>query len=540
MIIGFLCWVQETYDDCVVFIKLLLKTLIPEIFVKIGVINFLPEASLFFFLIVLLFYYVLRYRIIYYKLKKELPKNLLSSMSNMVMLVFFLTGTLIVFSPEYFSLELLNFQNVYVTSAYISFSKVFVLVFYIIFLIVLKSAPERKTTTFMEYPIVVGFSGLFAITLLSSNDVLVTLLCLEVLTACGVVILLFNDATSLTVEVCLKYFLVNSLGMLILAFGFSGLYGVCGTLCISTMSQFVSWQCYTDYETFAGDLFIIAYACVFIGFLIKLGVAPFHLWLLDVYSNSRFLALYYLSVVSKFTLYCIFIRWLTFVFFLMAKETSALLMVFCMLSMFLGASGGYKQKIFKRMLAYSSVYNIGLILSCVALNDFAGFLASYLYILIYGFSLALVILCYVSIRKRNSRIFLVSLPSFAGLAHSHKFCALGLALGFFSLMGIPPLFGFFVKYLLLDVFRSFGDTFFILFIIIASIVVASYYLRLIKAIFFEGAQQAHFDSMEARAKFKSYLIWVCFLVLLLLVPLELWFLVEPLLFDVIESLVSIF
>jgi NADH:ubiquinone oxidoreductase subunit 2 (subunit N) len=245
---------------------------------------------------------------------------------------------------------------------------------------------------------------------------------------------------------------------------------------------------YTSYKFYK---FFIEIGMVFIllSIFIKLALAPFHLWSLDVYEGSPTISTFFFSTITKLSFF-VFLSKFCFTFYNYYGEfwifyTSSV----GFLSVFFGSLGGLRQKKIKTLLAFSSISHMGY--SLLAFSTFSMLGLEMLYFYLFTYILSNIIIWYIVVGLRKikpsySNKLSKNIGDFVLLGKSHKFLAFGLSVAFFSLAGIPPLLGFIAKFgvflsLIIQQFYAIA-----ILTILCSVVSTFYYVRLIKVLYFEN------------------------------------------------------
>lgn len=280
-------------------------------------------------------------------------------------------------------------------------------------------------------------------------------------------------------EAGLKYFILGSFSSACMLFGISLIYLYLG----STNFQAISWLMADGGNKSIFIEISIALALIITGLLFKLPAAPFHNWAPDVYHGAPLHVTAFFSVIPKFAIVAIIIRFLYDIFPTMYVEWSTIILYSGMLSIVVGAIGAYNQKIIKRLLAYSTISHVGFILLSLSTYSLNGLSASCFYLFIYSilsinFFTALFILYY------HYKTELIQITDLQDLLEDHPIMGVLLTLNLFSLAGVPPLAGFFSKFYVLTTVIKMEFYFTAIVAIIVSILAAFYYIRLIRIMFF--------------------------------------------------------
>ncbi|MGE0109771.1 MAG: NADH-quinone oxidoreductase subunit N [Bdellovibrionales bacterium] len=327
-----------------------------------------------------------------------------------------------------------------------------------------------------EYPVLLLFAILGMLIMISASHFLTLYLGLEIQNLALYVLVAFCREDKKGSEAALKYYILGAVSSAVLLFGLSLLYGATGSLDFAALA--------------AGKGTGLALGLVFVlvGFAFKLAAVPFHMWAPDVYEGAPTPVTAFLLAAPKVAGLIVVAR--LFLHPMMTEPSiwQPLLIVFSLLSMFLGALGGLAQQNINRLLAYSAITNVGVMLVGLVLLGqsnvaAAGFSGTLLYLALYlmgtiGFFAGVLML-----RKEGAA--LCELKDLSGLLKTHPLLASSLCASLFSLAGIPPLAGFFGKYKVFLAAVEGGEMTLAVLGVLASVIAAAYYLRVIKIMAFD-------------------------------------------------------
>lgn len=328
-----------------------------------------------------------------------------------------------------------------------------------------------------EYPLLVLFSGIGMLLMVSSNNLLSLYVSLELSSLCLYVLAAIHRDHLLSSEAGLKYFILGALSSGLLLFGMSLVYGYSGTLSYVGISQFLETVSSAPYGVMVGMVFMLA------GLAFKVSAVPFHMWTPDVYQGAPTPVTALFAIVPKVAALGLIIRLLVGPFAMLAHESMQIIMVVSVGSMLVGAFAGLVQNNIKRLLAYSSIANMGFAMLGLLVDDVQGIAALVIYLTIYMVMVAGVFAVLMSLKRNGQAI--EHIPDFAGLSKTSPFMAYALTALLFSMSGIPPLAGFFAKFFVFKAAVAGGYMVVAVIGVLASVVGAYYYLRLIKVMFFD-------------------------------------------------------
>lgn len=317
--------------------------------------------------------------------------------------------------------------------------------------------------------------------IISSADLLTLFFSFEMLSLSVYVLTAYKRDSLFSTEAGLRYFILGAFISALFAFGISLIYYTVGStnfVVIKLMGEFFGS------ELIDNTIFYYGFIFIFVAFLFKLSAFPFHFWTPDVYHGTSLLITKFLSTAPKLVMVTILIKLLGDVFHFYNEVTVYLLLISSLGSVLVGTLGGLFQTQIKRLLAYSTINNMGFVLAALAVGTVEGYSAAFFYTVVYILLSITIFSILLSFIRRDGQ----SLKDVSELAYLnvHRFVALIFAFTLFSLLGIPPLAGFFAKFYLFYPLLGQGFGYLIFFFVAMSIVSAGYYMRLVKIIFFEN------------------------------------------------------
>jgi len=355
--------------------------------------------------------------------------------------------------------------------------KTFILIF--TFLVIIVSYNYLKKNNFInfEFYIIFLISTLAIILIIDSSDLISFYLALELQALSFYILATFKKESAFSTEAGLKYFIIGAFSSGFFLFGCSLIYGFSGTT-----NYFILKDLFFIQENINYFIYIyLGISFILVSFLFKLGAAPFHIWIIDVYEGSPTIVSLFFACVPKLTLIFCLCRFI----FTCFSSFAFVWQTFCLFSaiscFIIGSFGTIAQRKIKRFLVYSSIGHIGFILLGLSSNSIFGLQSAFFYVIFYiiiAISSWIIIISF-SFNKRISIRFIEELEGLWSENIGMTFFLISL---FFSIAGIPPLGGFFIKFFIF--FSAIDSTLFIISIIIVffSVVSCFYYLRLIKAI----------------------------------------------------------
>ena len=332
------------------------------------------------------------------------------------------------------------------------------------------------------------FSLLGMFVMISGNNFLVIYLGLELLTlsSYALVALRRNDATA--TEAAMKYFVLGALASGFLLYGMSMLYGATGSLDINAVFKAINSGQIRHQVLIFGLVFIVA------GLAFKLGVVPFHMWIPDVYQGAPTAVTLMIGGAPKLAAFAIMIRLLVEGMLPLALDWQQMLLVLSVGSLIIGNLAAIAQTNLKRMLAFSTISQMGFVLlgmmSGVVNGNINSAANAYSSSMFYVITYVLTTLASFGVILLLAREGFESeeISDFAGLNQRSPLYAGVMAICLFSLAGIPPMVGFYAKLSVLQALIASGQAFHIglaVFAVVMSLIGAFYYLRVIKVMYFD-------------------------------------------------------
>jgi NADH-quinone oxidoreductase subunit N len=335
--------------------------------------------------------------------------------------------------------------------------------------------------------------GLFALlgmfVMISGNNFLVIYLGLELLTLSSYALVALRRDNATATEAAMKYFVLGALASGFLLYGLSMMYGATGSLDVNTVFKVINSGQVKHQVLVFGLVFVVA------GLAFKLGVVPFHMWIPDVYQGAPTAVTLLIGGAPKLAAFAIFIRLLVEGMLPLAVDWQQMLMVLSIGSLLVGNLAAIAQTNLKRMLAYSTISQMGFVLlgllSGVVDGNILYAANAYSSSMFYVITYVLTTLASFGVIMLLSREGFESeeISDFAGLNERSPLYAGVMAICLFSLAGIPPMVGFYAKLSVLQALIASGTTFSIglaIFAVMMSLVGAFYYLRVVKVMYFDA------------------------------------------------------
>jgi len=321
--------------------------------------------------------------------------------------------------------------------------------------------------------------GLFGVlgmmVMVSAGNFLTVYLGLELLSLSMYAMIAMQRDSIMASEAAMKYFILGAIASGMLLYGMSMVYGVTGSLDLATINKAVS----------GADRVVMSFGLVFIilGVAFKLGAVPFHMWMPDVYHGSPTSVTLYIASAPKIAAFAMMYRLLVDGLADMHADWQMILIILSVLSMVFGNIIAIAQTNIKRMLAYSTISHVGFILMGFVTGTQAGYGASMFYAIVYtimsvGAFGMVVLLSRAGFEAEN-------IEDFKGLNHKSSWFAFVMMAIMFSMAGVPPFLGFWAKISVLQEAVNSGLLWLAIVGVVASVIGAFYYLRVIKVVYFD-------------------------------------------------------
>ena len=332
----------------------------------------------------------------------------------------------------------------------------------------------------IEYPILILSSILGMMVMISSNDLIVFYMGLELQSLALYVLASFNRDNLLSSESGVKYFVLSALSSGLLLYGCSLIYGFSGSTNFNEISFNIADN---QYGITFGIVFIL------VGLAFKISAVPFHMWAPDVYQGSPTTVTLFFAIVPKIAALCVFIRFLYVPFLEIIDQWQMIIIFLSIASMILGAVAAIGQRNIKRLIAYSSISHIGYALAGVSTGTNEGIQSSITYITIYVIMNLAFFSCILMMKKNDK--YYETIDDLSGLSKNHPILSLSMLIILFSLAGIPPLAGFFAKFYIFTAVIERSMYFLAIIGLLSTVVAAFYYLRIIKIIYFDPSKEKY-------------------------------------------------
>ena len=360
------------------------------------------------------------------------------------------------------------------------------------FLVLVISPTYLKTFMIykIEYPVLILSSVLGMMVMISSNDLIVFYMGLELQSLALYVLATFNRDQIKSSEAGLKYFVLSALSSGLLLYGCSLIYGFSGSTNFNVISNQLNTN---EYVLTFGIVFIL------VGLAFKISAVPFHMWAPDVYEGSPTSVTLFFTMVPKIAALTVFVRFLYVPFLNLIDQWQMIIVFLSIASMLFGAIAAIGQTNIKRLVAYSSIGHIGYTLAGLATGSNEGIQSSIIYISIYVIMNLALFSCLLMLKRNNQ--YYEQIDDLSGLSKNHPLLSFSFLIILFSLAGIPPLAGFFAKFYVFKAVIEQSMYFLAIVGLLSTVVAAFYYLRIIKIIYFDKEKEKYDQDHSLWLKF---------------------------------------
>jgi len=400
---------------------------------------------------------------------------------------FAITAVLVIGAPS-----AVGYDGLFTSDAFAKFAKLLILGGSALCAILSLDYNQRQNISRFEFPVLILFSTVGMMVMASASNLMTLYMGLELQSLAIYVLAAFAREDVRSSEAGLKYFVLSALASGLLLYGISLTYGFSGSMDFSHIAQAVTDPAGVSTGLVVGIAFIIT------GLAFKLSAVPFHMWTPDVYEGAPTSVTAFMSTAPKVAPFVVLLRVMFGPFGHIAIEWQPIIVLIAIASMLLGSFAAIAQTNIKRLMAYSSIGHMGYALIGLAAGTQSGVRGVLLYLLTYVVMSAGSFACIVAMRRRGLAVEKIS--DLGGLAKNDLPLAALMAIFMFSMAGIPPMAGFFGKLLIFRAAIDAGMWKLAIIGVLTSVVGCFYYLRIIKVMFFDPAEDM-FDARSASLSF---------------------------------------
>lgn len=383
------------------------------------------------------------------------------------------------------------FSGMFHDDAFARFAKVVILLGGAAVLVMSQEYMSRRGLLRFEYPVLVVLATVGMMVMVSAADLMTLYMGLELQSLSLYVVAALRRDSAKSTEAGMKYFVLGALSSGLLLYGSSLVYGFAGT------TQFAGIiQAATDGHASLGLLFGLVF--VLSGLAFKISAVPFHMWTPDVYEGSPTPVTAFFATAPKMAAMGLFARVLHDAFGGVAADWQQIISLLAILSMFVGAVAAIGQTNIKRLMAYSSIAHMGYAMMGLAAGTAFGVQALLIYMAIYVTMNIGTFAFILSMEKDGQPV--TDIKALNQYAKREPTKALAVLVLMFSLAGVPPMVGFFGKFYVLKAAYDAGLIWLAVLGVVASVIGAFYYLRIVYYMYFG-------DEGEALDKNRSPVLW---------------------------------
>ena len=343
---------------------------------------------------------------------------------------------------------------------------------------------ERGTEHATEYPVLILFSTIGMAVMVSATNLMTLYVGLELLSLAAYVLASYRRTDDRSTEAGLKYFVLGALASGILLYGISLLYGFTGTMSFAGLAAAFGREGADSIGLLFGLVFVLS------GIAFKVSAVPFHMWTPDVYEGAPTPVTAFFATAPKAAAILMGVRVCIEALGPAIDAWRQIVIFAALASIFLGAVAAWGQTNIKRLLAYSSINNVGFALIGLAAGGVGGASSVLFYMAVYVVMTIGAFLCVLWMRDADGEP-VEDMASLAGLSQRRPAFAAALAIFMFSLAGIPPLFGFWAKLVVFNAAVEAGLIALAVAGILGTVVGAYYYLKVVKIMYFDDPGPAY-------------------------------------------------
>ncbi|WP_018259834.1 NADH-quinone oxidoreductase subunit NuoN [Methylobacterium sp. WSM2598] len=381
-----------------------------------------------------------------------------------------------------FAAKVTTFNGSFVVDPFARVMKSLTLIGSLAALLLAQDLFNRARIARFEYPILIVLSSIGMLIMASANDLIGLYLGLELQSLAAYVIASFHRDDVRSTEAGLKYFVLGALSSGMLLYGASLVYGFTGSVSFPGIVTALR-ETQVNLGLVLGIVFVAA------GVAFKLAAVPFHMWTPDVYEGAPTPVTAFFASAPKMAAMAMTVRVFVGAFPGVVEEWRQIMVFIAIASMLLGSFAAIGQRNLKRLMAYSSIGNVGYALIGLAAGTEEGVRGVVIYMAIY-LAMTLGAFAIILALRRGNRMF-DTIDDLSGLSRTHPWLAFCLAMMMFSLAGIPPLAGFFAKFYVFAAAIKAGLVTLAVIGVVTSVVGAYYYLRIVKVMYFDEPQESY-------------------------------------------------
>lgn len=391
--------------------------------------------------------------------------------------------------------KLVTFNGAFVVDGFARFMKVLTLIGAAAAVVMSSDYIRREGIARFEFPILIVLATIGMMMMVSANDLIALYVGVELQSLALYVVAAMNRDDAKSSEAGLKYFVLGALSSGMLLYGMSLVYGFTGTVSFEGIAASLSHSAEGGHKIGLGLVFGLVFIAA--GLAFKISAVPFHMWTPDVYEGSPTAVTAFFAAAPKMAAMAMTVRVFVGAFPAAIGDWRQIIIFVAVASMILGAFAAIGQRNIKRLMAYSSIGHMGFALVGLAAGTVNGVQGVAIYMAIYLVMTLGTFACILCMRRDGQMV--EDIEELGGLSQSQPLLAFCLAMLLFSLAGIPPLAGFFAKFYVFTAAIEAKLYYVAVIGVIASVVGAYYYLRIVKVIYFDAPKGA-FETMTPALK----------------------------------------
>jgi NADH-quinone oxidoreductase subunit N len=391
--------------------------------------------------------------------------------STLAIILIGVAGALVVFAPAG---KIVAFNGSFVLDDYARFLKALALIGSGVAILMSIEFLEAIGKQRFEYPVLIVLSTTGMLVMVSAGDLIALYLGFELMSLALYVIAAIDRDNARSTEAGLKYFVLGALSSGMLLYGCSLIYGFTGTVTFTGIAKA---------STSGGIGLIFGLVFLFAGFCFKVSAVPFHMWTPDVYEGAPTPVTAFFAAAPKVAGIAVFVRAAMAAFPGIVSQWQQIIVFVAILSMALGSFAAIGQTNIKRLMAYSSIANMGYALIGLAAGTSDGVQSVLVYMAIYLAMTLGAFACILAMRRAEGPV--ETIADLAGLARTKPAMAFFFAMLMFSLAGVPPVAGFFAKFYVFLAAIKAGLYVLAVLGVVISVVGAYYYLAIVKTMYFD-------------------------------------------------------
>ncbi len=373
--------------------------------------------------------------------------------------------------------RVITFSGGFIVDGFANFAKLLILLAAAIGLIMSMGYVRAEKMERFEFPVLILLATLGMMMMVSANDLISLYMGLEIQSLALYVVAAIKRDSHRSSEAGLKYFVLGALSSGMLLYGCSMIYGFSGSTNFQAIAAHVGESGQISVGLIVGIAFLTA------GLAFKVSAVPFHMWTPDVYEGAPTPITAFFAVAPKIAAIVLFMRAMIAPFAEATADWQQIVVFISMASMVLGAFAAIWQTNIKRLMAYSSIGHIGFALMGLAAGTADGVRATLVYMAIYLFMNVGTFAAILCMRRREGMV--EGIQDLAGLDRNDRPMALALLIFMFSMAGVPAAAGFFGKFYVFMAAVDAGLYGLAVVGVLASVVAAFYYLRIVKIMYFD-------------------------------------------------------